>query len=302
LLELTLLNGDLLIGGLAKHWHWNDESIDIGYNTQAGKRFGMSCIVAVPLDIIANIKPIPLSDSSIPRLEKTDEQLEYLKKLGLFDEKYERLPVQDYPNPLATVIFENNKKVCDSTGLTVSRYLEHALSRDSIAPEGIQLKNNILLYADWDHFSRQKSGSITLEGSLGFAGISKEISPSLHDYVFSYLNSVIGKTRQAVRAISPFGFEEFMARGCLLVPEPYTDTSIEGDECILVYCVRADEIGESETFPVLIKKKCVKYPLEFLGRISSQLCFYGEMLPVPIDVLGKIHERTLLARAIGYLE
>jgi hypothetical protein len=302
LLEITLVNGDILIGGLAKYWHWNDETIDIGYNAKAGKRFGASCVAPIPIAIIAGIQPIPLTDESIPRLENTDEQLEYLKRLGFNDEKYELLPVQDYPNPLATIIFENNQKVCKNFEIAVGGSVEMALSQDAIATEGIQLKNNFLLYADWDYFSRQKSGSLTVEGSIGFAGVSKELSPSLHDYVFSYLNSFVSKARQSVKVISPFGFEEFLARGCPLIPEPYIDTSIEGDECILVYCATSKGDVGAETYPVLVKKKCVKYPLEFLGKISSQLSFYGEMLPVPIEVYGKVYEQTILARAIGFLQ
>ena len=84
-------------------------------------------------------------------------------------------------------------------------------------------------------------------------------------------------------------------------PQPPQDTEIEGEKCILLACGNAQDIGEA-VYPVLIKKKAFKYPLEFLGQIRSQLVFYGEFLPIPLELFGRKQQYTILARAIGYLK
>ena len=88
-------------------------------------------------------------------------------------------------------------------------------------------------------------------------------------------------------------------QGCLLAPQPAQDEIIEGEKCYL-YKV-AESIGGGMVCPVLLKVDQLKYPTGFLNRISSQLTFYGELLPLPVDMLGEKYSQTLLARAIAYL-
>ena len=40
LIAITLVSGDLLLGGLGKHWSWNDKTIMLGFNTEKGFRYG----------------------------------------------------------------------------------------------------------------------------------------------------------------------------------------------------------------------------------------------------------------------
>jgi len=301
LLTVTLIYGDTLIGGLEKSWGWNGETINIGFNTKAGRRFGSSHIVVIPNELVANIYLIPLSSESIPRLEENDPQLEFLRELGLGEKVDRRLYVQDYPNPLATIIEDNNINVCKQRGLKLYGYVEAALSRESIPQEGIIFSRDFILYADWEFFSRQLHGAVTVSTNVPIAGVSKDISPSLQAFVFKHLHENSQKIRRVQDKLEPTGVNEIFVQGCILVPEPAEDTDIEGENCILVYCANSKEEGEI-AYPALIKRKSLKYPLEFLGQVNSPLILYGELLPVPMDVYGTYHENTILARAIGYLQ
>jgi len=85
------------------------------------------------------------------------------------------------------------------------------------------------------------------------------------------------------------------------VPEPTEDTEIEGGKCIVTLCATNDEGDERVAYPVLMKVSCIKFPLEFLGRVNSVLTFYGELLPIPLNAMGRSYKSILLARAIAYL-
>ncbi len=283
LISVTLTTGDQLIGGIEKHWGWNGENVSIGFNTKAGRIYGMSHIIRIPLNQIADIKSIPLSDDTVPV---------YLDR---------RLTVQDYPNQLATVIEEHNLEVANACGLKVTGYMEAALAQDSIPPEGIKLRKDFILYADWDFFSRQMHGAVSVNASIGTVGIEKDFSPSLQNFVFKHLRENFQKIKDVQDALQPSGIDEAYVRGCILMPQPAQDTEIEGDTCILIACANAENTGEA-AYPVLLKQKSLKYPIEFLNQVRSPLIFYGEFLPVPIEVFGIRQEYTILARAIGYLQ
>ena len=86
--------------------------------------------------------------------------------------------------------------------------------------------------------------------------------------------------------------------GCILVKDSPETTEIEGEECHLWAIVEPD----GQLFPVLVKVRMLKYPLELINRVNSVLTFYGELLPIPLNVLGTACEKTLLARAIAYFQ
>ncbi|MCZ7547631.1 MAG: hypothetical protein M5U11_00535 [Anaerolineales bacterium] len=301
LIVVTLIYGDEIIGALEKHWGWNGKNVTMGFNTKAGRRFGSSHIVEIPLEIIADISSIPLADDSIPKLEENDPHLAFLRELGLGETADRRLFVQDYPNPIATILESHNLPICISRGLKLFGYAEAALSREAIPPEGIMLKRDFILYTDWEFFSRQLHGAVTVNASAGVASISKDLSPSLQTFVFKHLRDNFRKIKQVQGVLEPAGLDEAFIQGCFLVPDPSQDTEIEGERCILVYCANAKNVGEA-AYPVLIKQKSLKFPIEFLGLIRSPLIFYGEFLPIPFEVFGEKQEYTILARAIGYLQ
>jgi len=297
LIAMTLTDGDILLGGISKHWKWDGEIVSLSFNTAEGKRFGLSHFVDVPVDLIADILVIPLDDASTPKMEHDDPVAQLLKEiLGEIDT---RLPVQDYPNPLASIIYEHNVQVASSHGLAVRDYMEKALARDAIPPEGIKLDADFLLYADWAFFSREAAGPTSVSAGLSTPfrlQISKDVSQSLPAQVLQRLrNSHADRIR---RRISPTVGEHSL-RGSILVPEDPQTTKIEGEECHLLMV--AENQGPEGRLPILVKVHALKFPLEFLSHVKSVLIVYGELLPAPVMVSGRRYQKVLLARAIGYL-
>jgi hypothetical protein len=319
LIAVTLIGGDILLGGISKHWAWNGRTVSLSFNTDEGRRFRHSCFIDIPIDLIADISVIPLDDASIPKIAPDDPQLQFLKEIFEIDDGVSTpkvvpddpqsqflkeillrriLPVQDYPNPLASIIYNHDTQVASSQGFTVGYYVEMALAKDAIPPEGIYFEDDFLLYADWSFFLQQTAGSVSLSAGIpGLFNISKDVSQSLQTQVLQRLKATLADKIR--KKISPKTGEEDVIQGCILAPEPPETTVIEGEECHLCMIVESQDTGE--LCPVLFKVKAFKYPLEFLGRVNSVLTFYGELLPIPVEVLGEMYNRTLLARAIGYL-
>jgi len=136
LVAVTLVNGDILLGGIFKHWEWNGHIVSLSCNTSEGKRFGSSYIIDIPIDSIADIAIIPIDDGSIPKLSPDDPRVQALKKLDLPTLIDLRVLPQDYPNPLASIICSHNTRVASSYGLLVGEYGEYALPQDAIPPKG----------------------------------------------------------------------------------------------------------------------------------------------------------------------
>ncbi len=296
LIAVTLIYGDIVIGGLEKHWTWNGQTVNVGFNTSKGERFEQSRIIQIGINLIGDIQPIPLSDESLPKVGEDDPSLAFLREMGVKDKKFARLAVQDYPNPLASVICEHNLQIAAKYNLSVffDPFIEKALSMAGIPTEGIKFDKDYLLYADWEFFQRQMPGGTSIGGSAGLS-ISKNLKPSLQTEIIRRLrNTWKDKTRRKGETSS--AVNEIWIEGCILVPTPPEDTQLEGEKYILVFCVSND----SETYPVLLKPKALQYPQEFIRYIISPLVFYGELLPIPIIVLGEKYENTLVTRAIGY--
>lgn len=303
LISVTLIDGAMLIGTLGKHWHWDGKVISLAFNTEEGKRFGKSHIVDIPVSMIANVQPIPLDNSSIPQIAKDDPQLAFMRKLGFTDEKFARLPVQDYPNPLATIICRHNLQLVSSRDLPLSGYVEKALSQDAISPQGIFLEEDFLLYVDWDFFSRQTSGGTSISVGVSTlaanANLTKDLNPSLQKFVLGRLKD--SWAERIRKGLSPKIIHDNLVQGCIFVPEPTEDTEVEGEKCVVALCAIDDDSDDREAYPVLLKLGCLKLPPEFLGRVNSVLTFYGELLPIPLNVMGKSYPNVLLARAVAYL-
>lgn len=296
LIAVTILSGNILLGGIAKYWRWNGEVLSIAFNTPEGLRFGHSHVVDVPIDSIADVSLVPLDDSSTPRLSPDDLQIRSLRQLlGENTPIDPRLFPQDYPNPLATIIYEHNTAVTSTLGLSIKGYIERALPRDSIPPEGLYFDEDFLIYVDWGFFYHQAPGGVSLTGGiLGVLEISKDVTKSLQQQVLQRLreHAIEEKVR---RKLSPT-MGECILHGCIFIKEPPDTTEIQGEECHLWTVVD----GDGESYPVLVKVRMLKYPLEFIGRVNSVLTFYGELLPVPLNILGTTRRKTLLAHAIAY--
>jgi len=161
---VTLTDGDMLLGSISKHWKWNGTTVSLSFNTAEGKRFGLSHYIDVPVDLIADVSVIPLDDASTPRMDPEAPDAQLLKEiLGEIDT---RVPVQDYPNPLASIIYEHNVQVASLHGLAIGDYIEKALARDAIPPEGVKFDADFLLYADWAFFSREAAGPTSVSAGL----------------------------------------------------------------------------------------------------------------------------------------
>lgn len=300
LVAITLVSDDILIGGLENHWSWNNENVCVSFNTKFGKTFGSFHTVLIPLNLIANITLIPLAEESIPHFPEDEIYVKVTRKLGLGDDSPIKYYVQDYPNPLATIIAEHNLAIALAKNLEVDEALKHSLSSEAIPPNGILFEKDFILYADWNYFSHQMHGATSLSASAGVVGVTKDFSPSQQSFVFGHLSQNFQKIKNIQDVVVQTGVDEIFARGCILSPQPPQDTEIEGEKCILLACGNAQDTGEA-VYPVLVKQKAFKYPLEFVGQIRSQLVFYGEFLPVPLEVFGRKQQYTILARAIGYL-
>jgi hypothetical protein len=299
LLAVTLKNGDILLGGLFNFWEdiWDDEGcVAIIFNTDKGTQFGDSNVVHVPHTLISCIAVVPLDDASLPKLDADSLQAQFFKQIGI--ELNLILPPKDYPNPLASIICEHNLGVVKNANLDVGIYVEKALSEEGIPPEGIHFGADFLIYADWQFFSTQAGGSFAVSAvPIPGLNIGKNFSKSPEQQVLQRLR--VTRTEQLRKRVSPSIGNYVTIEGCLLVPEPAQDTEIEGDLCYLYRVAESKEDGQ--VYPLLIKAKRLKYPLEFVNRINSILTIYGELMAMPVSILGENYAEVLVARAIAYL-
>jgi hypothetical protein len=302
LIAIILIDGEILLGGLSKHWKWNDRSVEISFNTEDGKQYGDSHAIEVSIEKISGIVTIPLSEASIPKPTNDSTPAAWLEQLGI-DAKLlgidknllARLPVQDYPNPLAKVICHHNLAVAERKNLRVGGYVERALSTTGVPASGIWFDHDFVAYADWEYFSRQVRGGITFGVNIGFAVVEKDSTPSMEGLARNALKtSVIYKFQTLLTSTVS---QDGLVIGKIFYPESATTTLIEGEECIVIHCKSG-----SDLYPILIKPSGLKYPVELINFIGSDLRFYGEFLPIPLELYGKTYYHTMLARAIGYVQ
>lgn len=300
LITVTLTETSILLGGVFKFWKdaWDeDRVVALSFNTDKGKRFGDSCIAHIPITSIAGVFAVPLDNASTPRISADDPQVQFLREMGIDLDL--RLAVQDYPTPLASIIYEHNMRVATAVGLEISYYVEKSLSPDGIPSGGICFDNDFLMYADWAFFATQTGGGVNISGALpGFVNVEKSLSQSPEQQVLQRLKDSLGAKIQ--RHISSAIGTYKVLQGCLLVPEPAQDEIIEGEKCYL-YKV-AESRDDGAVYPILVKVEQLKFPIDFLNRINSELTFYGELLPIPVSIMGEKYSQVLLTRAIAYLK
>ncbi len=298
LVAITLTDGDVLLGGILLPPALEAPEILVNFNRDEGRRHGYSHIVEVPPDVVAGLTGVPLT------LEPGDPEIDWLRRIlgaGMDEDVDLRIPPRDYPNPLESIISEHSLSVASAHGLAVSGYIQEALSRDAVPPEGIWFNDDVLLYVDWDFFLGETGGGLAVSAGIpGIVEIQKQSGPSLRSQVLQRVRgSLSGKIADEIRRrISPTMGEQVIC-GTLDVPESGQTTEVEGDECELVV---ACDVDSGESWAVLLKVGCLSYPNEFLPLVKSKLVVYGEMKPIPVRVMGSVYECVLLARAIAYLD
>lgn len=270
---ITLVSGDIFFGEIHMRRIADANSLDIVFNFPDGKLYGGQ-ILRLPLELIASLENVPLTK------ETTHGYLPH-----------------NYGNPLATIIYQHNMALAEKYGLDTNIHLiEEMLGQEGIPTEGIRFDDDILLLADWGFFLTQASGetSVAVSPLPGLMTIEKSVAQALEQQVIQRLRANLP---EKVRKITTHNIGEYgVFTGALLVPDTAQDTDIEGEPCHLYRIANSDD-----DFPVLVKIKQLKYPKEFLNRISSPVTCYGELMPIPVNILGKQYSRTLLVRAMAYL-
>lgn len=301
LLVFILTNRDVLIGAIHQHGRWDGNYILIAFNMPDGKRYGWGQVAKIPVTAISAIDSVPLIEESIPRLDENDPEFDWLKEMGMDIteiRKRTKLAVHNYPNPLAAIIYEHNMPIITDHNFEISNLIEESLSQEGIPSKGIYFDRDFLMYADWEFFQTQAKGesSISVAPIPGLVQVERTIRMSPEEQVLQRLKSSLGsKIRQTV---SPATGEYRLIQGVLLVSDPAQDEIIEGE---MSYLYQVGISSDGTVCPILIKAKQLKYPRGFLNKVSSVLAFYGEMLPIPVSILGNDHSQVLLARAIAHV-
>lgn len=299
LLAFKLTNGDILLGGIPRGGRIKGDTVNIAFNMPDGKRYGQARVVEIPLADISSVERVPLSEESRPQLSKDDPEVDFLKEVGIDVTEGIKLPVHNYPNPLASVIYEHNVPIIERKNFRTLYLIEEALSQDGIPTEGIRFDDDFLLYADWDFFETQSGGGISIAASPlpGLVQIEKSIQMSPEQQVMQRLKLSLGE--QFRKSLSPSVGNYAVLHGALLVSDPAQDEEIEGE---LSYLYQTGSSIDGTLHPILVKARLLKFPRGFLNRVSSELVFYGEVLPIPVVILGITYDKVLLVRALAHLK
>lgn len=309
--SITLIHGDLLFGDVhnmptgfqgtqeeaAKEELWLPEKykdeppmmkfyyqllpIRFMFNSKDGSVYGKAKMIEIPSELISGIKKLPWSEQS------TSSRL-----------------IKNIPNPIATKICEHNTRIARKHGLEIREYMENALSKSAIPPEGIKFKgDNEIIYADWNYFSRLSKGVVNV-GFSSFVTINYRKEKSLTELIYDKIDS------NAVKSIKKFlvggdDDSEQQISGFIQAPnqKENTTTKMEGVECKVILC--SDEKGlaqSSNITPVILKEDSIQYPPEMLSEINSKLIFFGESKQIPIGLKEVQSDQALLARAVAYVE
>jgi hypothetical protein len=299
LFAVVLTSGDVLLGGIDQHGEWKRKTVNVAFNMSDGKRYGQAQIAEVPIEQISSIQQVPLSDESKPQMNEEDPEVDFLKEIGFDVKGGIKLPVHNYPNPLASIIFQHNIPIVEQNKLRTLYLVEESLSQDGIPTEGIHFDDDFLLYVDWDFFESQSKGGVNIAASPipGLIQIEKDVRMPLEQQVMQRLR--LSLSEQIRKSLSPTVGNYSVVHGALLVPEPAQDEEIEGE---LSYLYQIARSSDGMLQPILIKARLLKFPKGFLHRVSSKLVFYGEVLPIPVSILGVVYKSALLIRALAYLK
>jgi hypothetical protein len=289
---ITLTTGDIIIGDFFPEWQkkstknsdkiWFPESskglpenfcsglvfengFKMTFNSPKGTTHGDASLIDVPLEKIANIKKLNWENPDI-------------RKNGL----------KNVPNPLAVIIDKCNLRVAEKNSLKICRYCEMALARENVGDEGISFTEDELIYIDVDFFNNSQGsvdmGPVSFGSSLGAYNLAN----------IKLRDSVLQKT---LRKVSDNLVEPVNFIGTLCLPDQEITTTLEGDDCFVILCQMEDNL-----LPILLKRRLLLYPFEYMSLIRSKLVFYGELKQIPIEVKGDKYDKVLFARAIGFMK
>lgn len=262
---------------------WKDKSyalklspIEIIFNSPKGEIHGHANVMWIPESIIADIRPFVWSEKSTGRQS-----------------------IKNIPNPYAEIIYRNNLDIAKKYNLQQTRCVECALSEAVIPESGIQFKEDEIIYVDWEFFEHINS-SLTV--SVGASGSGVSACRTIHQLAFDKLKGGIIETILKILHIKEH-INEVRISGYLIMPETEITTSIEGEDCLVGMCSESKTISTNSKFmPIIIKRKAISYPFEFLKYISSSLVFYGEMKQIPILIQNIKFDKAILVRIIGYVK
>jgi hypothetical protein len=264
-----------LFGGVTQELAWHNKELVLNFNSEEGRRFGKSYRLHVPVGLISHVQPVTVV---VPSTIALHTEL-----------------VRNYPNPLASILSQHNLQQTKVNALKIIDYVERALPQDEVVLSGVEFNQNMLLYADWDYLAQNMRGGVAVEVNAPFFTVQKELLPSLFELARAKIETgwLATKLSDVVSSKS----NTFSAEGRVRVLSEPISTTIEGEECIVVLCGDAAFL-----IPVLIKKRLVRYPIEFIGFIMSKLRFYGDIMYAPLVLEGTMFYNIMLARVIGYIE
>src|SRR5690606_1404143 len=119
LVEVTLTSGAVILGGLFRQLTEDNSTISIRYNSPKGKPFGTSHIAVVPTHIIAELRVFPISEETTPFPEVDEVTRSLFTSIGVEGLLPSKVPIWDYPNPLATIIYQLNTKNIEAHSIEV---------------------------------------------------------------------------------------------------------------------------------------------------------------------------------------
>lgn len=298
ILVFKLTGGNILMGTIFSFWEWDGNIVQIEFNTEEGRTHKRSYIADLPLQFITDISIMPLSQDSYPIPYVDPEDIAFFKSAGAESLLPSSVAVYDFPNPLASIISNNNLEVASIYNIDIHEYIRKSLSKDAIPPDGIKLTEDFVLYADREFYNPQSNGLMEISINISIFGINKIFGYDLDKAVIRSINN-------NRKSIYDKNKNDFIINGFISNNSEHGDnlkTIMQGEDSIIMMCLCISPEKEGEFIPILIKKKYLSYPLEFINYISSPLVFYGKYIPLPIKAFNMEYEYTLMVKAIAFIK
>ena len=299
-IEVVLLDGELIFGDLSWQTYENyihlipvnDLPIDVCCSLEFSKPKNGWEIEDNILLQFNSVNGKIYGDSNVIKIDK--KFITGIRSFSLLSD----LSISNIPNPDAVSIYNNNVKIASKYALGISNYIEMALSEESIPSEGINFKDDEIIYTDWNFINRIAGGINSVGVSIYGLGASYGKQKSLDDFAMQKLRC---ETYERIKHVLKGKKKEYNFEGYLIVPQSIETTNIDGENCRLFICSTSSSLEDGNWIPLLVKENCLNYPLEFLHRISSRLKFYGELKQIPVSISGENKSACILCRVIGFL-
>lgn len=294
---ITLTSGELLFGDLRLEIKFHDEKPDeqMWYIARYEEGFGYLAVKLLPEILLFNTENgQKYQDSYL--IDLKNELISGITKFSWNNNNFKAM--RWIPNPYAKLIAENNLRVAQNNQLNVGSYFEGSLSDPNLPFEGIKFDYEELIYVDWDFIKNLTGGT---DISMGAYGVGLRPGRSIYNLVMDKIKEgTIEKIMKFLPGKSLLG--EARISGYLEIPNPNIETIMEGDECIVALCCENNVFDPDDKYiPIILKKKSISYPIEYLPYISSKLVFYGEIKQIPINEKQIVSEAAVMIRALGYI-